>query len=317
MAMEARPRVLHVSVAHRTPAHRYREDGPDPTRTNESSSPRARRPMLHDMEITPRRRRTFATVLAVVLAIESVSAVAAAGLTTTALREAPGAAPTPVVAAVPAVFTASTASPARRARVSVASMAGQTPTGRRAPAIATTRVATVGITKPAASGHAKADRPSHRIKTTKPRVTARPPAASKRVKAATFAGRNHVWIPALGMNRSVSSFACSRSREPDNYVYRWGCAGSNNVYLLGHAWGVFKPLHDAYTSGRLMVGLKVWYADANGRVTGYAVRWWRVVKPTTAASWAWASLPTRSMTLQTCVGARSQNRLMVRLTAVD
>ena len=118
------------------------------------------------------------------------------------------------------------------------------------------------------------------------------------------------------MNRSISSFACSRSREPDNYVYRWGCAGSNNVYLLGHAWGVFKPLHDAYTSGRLKVGMKVWYADASGRVTAYAVRWWKVVKPTTAASWAWASQSTRSMTLQTCVGAKSQNRLMVRLTAV-
>ena len=70
------------------------------------------------------------------------------------------------------------------------------------------------------------------------------------------------------MSRSVSSFACSRSREPDNYVYRWGCAGANNVYLLGHAWGVMKPLHDAYTSGRLKVGMKVWYADGNGRVRG-------------------------------------------------
>ena len=311
MAMEARPRVLPVSAADHTRAHQWQEDGPDPFGTNEPSSARPPRSMLWRMQITPRRRRAIATALAFVLAIESVSAVAAAGLTTTALREAPGAAPTSVVSAM------STASPARRARVSAASMAGQTPTGRRAPAVATTSVQTAGITKPSVNGHVKAARPSHRIKTAKPRVTAGSSAASKRVRVATFGGRNHVWIPALGMNRSISSFACSRSREPDNYVYRWGCAGSNNVYLLGHAWGVFKPLHDAYTSGRLKVGMKVWYADAKGHVTAYAVRWWRVVKPTTAASWAWASQSTRSMTLQTCVGARSQNRLMVRLTAVD
>ena len=35
-----------------------------------------------------------------------------------------------------------------------------------------------------------------------------------------------------------------------HYVYRWGCAGTNNVYLMGHAWGV-SPLHDAYVCGRL------------------------------------------------------------------
>ncbi len=126
-----------------------------------------------------------------------------------------------------------------------------------------------------------------------------------------------MWIPSLGINRSVAWFACSRSREPDNYVYRWGCAGTNNVYLLGHAWGVFDPLHDAYVSGRLRRGMKAVYADANGKVRTYAVRWWKVVKPTASASWAWASLPTPSMTLQTCVGAHSQYRLMVRLTQVD
>ena len=77
---------------------------------------------------------------------------------------------------------------------------------------------------------------------------------------------------------------------------------------------MFKPLHDAYTSGQLKAGMKVWYADGDGRVRVYSVRWWKVVKPTTAASWAWAPQATPSMTLQTCVGAKSQNRLMVRLS---
>ena len=63
-------------------------------------------------------------------------------------------------------------------------------------------------------------------------------------------------------------------------------------------------------------GMKVIYADGGGHVHTYSVIWWRVTAPTTAASWAWASLPRPSMTLQTCVGADSQYRLMVRLVQV-
>jgi Sortase domain len=139
---------------------------------------------------------------------------------------------------------------------------------------------------------------------------------TKSPSAPAYHGRNHVWIPALRINRSVSSFPCSRSRPPDNYVYRWGCAGRNNVYLLGHAYSVFKPLHDAYVSGRLRKGLKVIYADGAGHVHTYSVIWWRVVRPTTSASWAWASLARPSMTLQTCLGSHSEYRLMVRLVRV-
>jgi hypothetical protein len=133
---------------------------------------------------------------------------------------------------------------------------------------------------------------------------------------AVYRGSNHVWIPALGINRSVQSFPCSRSRAPDAGVYRWGCAGRNNVYLLSHAWSTFKPLHDAYVRGRLRKGMAVWYADGGGTVHRYSVIWWRVTAPTTAASWAWAAQSRPSMTLQTCVGANSQYRLMVRLVQV-
>src|SRR4029077_9252635 len=89
--------------------------------------------------------------------------------------------------------------------------------------------------------------------------------------AGSLKGRSHFWFPAVGLNRAVYSFPCSRSRAPDNLVYRWGCGGSNNVYLMGHAGGVFSPLHRAYTSGRLKVGLKAYYADGSGRVHTYAV----------------------------------------------
>lgn len=142
-------------------------------------------------------------------------------------------------------------------------------------------------------------------------------APAKAVSSTSFHGVNHVWIPSLGINKGVQSFPCSRTRPPDAGVYRWGCAGANNVYLLSHAWSTFKPLHDAYVRGTLRKGMKVWYADGGGHVHEYRVIWWRVTAPTTAASWAWAALPSPGMTLQTCVGANSENRLMVRLDRVD
>jgi hypothetical protein len=125
-----------------------------------------------------------------------------------------------------------------------------------------------------------------------------------------------VWIPSLGINQSVQSFACSRTRPPDNYVYLWGCAGTNNTYLLGHAASVFQPLHDAYVAGRLKVGLRVWYADGAGVVHQFSVQWWKLTPPTTDASWAWAPQAVPSMTLQTCMGANNQYRLIVRLVQV-
>jgi len=153
-------------------------------------------------------------------------------------------------------------------------------------------------------------------------TTVRPAPVAKHVAApapaprpaARYVGANHVWIPWLGLSRSVHLFPCSRSRDPDNYVYRWGCAGSNNVYLLGHAYSVFKGLHDAYTHGRLAVGLKVIYADGAGRVTVYRITQWRVVSPIDSA-WAIASQSRPSMTLQTCVGPTGNLRLNVRLVA--
>jgi hypothetical protein len=127
---------------------------------------------------------------------------------------------------------------------------------------------------------------------------------------------NRVSIPSLGINRSVSFFSCSRTRPPDNLVYRWGCAGANNVYLLGHAATVFKPLHDAYVSGRLRKGMRVIYSDASGHTRTYGVVFWKLVAPDGNVGWAYAALSTPSMTLQTCVGANSQYRLVVRLVQV-
>jgi hypothetical protein len=132
--------------------------------------------------------------------------------------------------------------------------------------------------------------------------------------ATVYRGTNHVWMPSLGVSRSVSWYACSRTTALANVVYRWGCAGKNNVYLMGHAWGVFRPLYNAYYNGKLRKGMVVIYADANGRVTRYKVTFWKVVSPV-GAEWAYASQSRPSMTLQTCIGSRSQYRLVVRLVA--
>ena len=132
----------------------------------------------------------------------------------------------------------------------------------------------------------------------------------------SFSGRNHFWVPSLGISQAVYSYACGRTSTPANLIYRWGCGGTNNVYILGHAWGVMKPLHDAYTAGRLHVGMLAIYADGNGNIRSYRVTAWQVVRPTVVA-WAIASQPVPSMTLQTCIGADSQWRLDVRLVAVD
>jgi len=128
-------------------------------------------------------------------------------------------------------------------------------------------------------------------------------------------GRNHVWMPSLGIDRSISFYACSNQSYPGNRVYRWGCAGTNNVYLFGHAGSVFRPLHDAYVRGRLQKGAVLYYADGLGRIHTYKVSWWKLTTAT-KGTWAYQSQARSSLTLQTCIGAQNQYRLIVRLTEV-
>jgi hypothetical protein len=132
---------------------------------------------------------------------------------------------------------------------------------------------------------------------------------------ASYRGKNHMWFPALGINRATYFYSCSNKSYPGNVVYRWGCAGSNNVYLFAHAHAAFKPLHDAYVNGRLRKGMKVMYADSKGKVRTYKLIWWKVTTPT-KGGFAFAAQSRPSLTLQTCVGAKSQYRLIVRFVAV-
>jgi hypothetical protein len=224
----------------------------------------------------------------------------------------------------PAVIvpTASTPAAAAAASTSAGSVLARRPDGGAPAAPATSTPVGPRFSGPAAIALPPAIGPASLAHVTKAAVrhmttsVARSSSGGSHPRRASYVGRNHVWIPSLGINKTVQSFPCSRSRPPDAGVYRWGCAGHNNVYLLAHAWSTFKPLHDAYVAGRLHTGMRVIYADGGGTVHTFSVVWWRVVAPTTAASWAWAALSKPSMTLQTCVGANSAYRLMVRLVQV-
>jgi hypothetical protein len=131
----------------------------------------------------------------------------------------------------------------------------------------------------------------------------------------SYSGVYHLWIPALSLSRDIDDWGCNGGLIP-NHVERWGCAGRNNVYLLGHAWGVFAKIHDGYHSGALHVGLVAFYADKAGVLHRYRVGAIRHVRNVDYASWsAWATGASSSpiITLQTCDGATSAYRILVRL----
>ena len=276
------------------------------------------------MELSTRARRRLSTVLALILAAESVSAVSVAATTVGSPQVHAVSAPAVVMEAASATLTHPTTlgvtSPGSTPWfaphvVEPADPPAPTKAGTGEPSVRADVPDAVAKPAPKPAKPAKAAKPDKPA----PRPASRPavkPAPKPAPKPASYAGTNHVWIPSLGISRSVRWFPCDRTRPPDNYMYRWGCAGTNNVYLLGHAWGVMAPLHDAYVSGHLRVGMKAYYAGADSKVHVYAVKWWKLTRPTTDASWAWASLSVPSMTLQTCVGANSEWRLMVRLVEV-
>ncbi len=123
--------------------------------------------------------------------------------------------------------------------------------------------------------------------------------------------RNRLIIPALGMNDGIRRTACSGAIP--NGVFYWPCAGRNNFYLVGHAWGVFKPVHDAYHRGALEPGMALTYVDGNGNTHRYRLEW---VKDLTLATFGqgavWAATSGPVITLQTCDGTNDSYRIIVR-----
>ncbi len=126
-------------------------------------------------------------------------------------------------------------------------------------------------------------------------------------------------FPAIGLDERVYDFGCRGGVLPD-LVERWGCAGANNTYLLGHAWGVFAPLLDAFARGTLRVGETAWLT-VYGQTRAYTVAWIRLVPDSYVwdglggQDWAWNATARPSLTLQTCWVATSDHRIIVRLTS--
>jgi hypothetical protein len=138
------------------------------------------------------------------------------------------------------------------------------------------------------------------------------PTATPAPKAAATLRKNSLVISALGINATIKNLSTCGGLI-SNYVYRWPCAGQNNLYLLGHAYGVFRPVHDGYHAGRLKAGMIALYVDARGSVHRYKLSW---VEDLPIATWGkgatWAATSGPAITLQTCDGASDSYRIIVR-----
>ena len=153
------------------------------------------------------------------------------------------------------------------------------------------------------------------VAASKPKPAPKKSAVAPRKVTVSYHGVYHLWIPALSLSRGISDWGCNGGLIPNRVEY-WGCVGRNNLYLLGHAWGVFAKIHDGYHSGALHAGLAAWYADRSGGVRKYRISWVRHVRNADYASWSqWAMAATSGpvITLQTCDGATSAYRILVRL----
>jgi hypothetical protein len=136
----------------------------------------------------------------------------------------------------------------------------------------------------------------------------------------TYAGTSKFWYPAVGISAGWRWYGCDYGGSPSGLgegIYRWGCGPSSNIYLLSHASSTFRAIQRAYHADKLKVGQSAWYADAKGNVSQWKVAWIRRVTLTyfnrTASEWAVNASPTPIMTLQTCDGANSEYRIIVRL----
>ena len=157
-----------------------------------------------------------------------------------------------------------------------------------------------------------------------PRQTPKPPKnepePAPEPPASSYSGTSRLWYPALGIKAAWKWYGCAHGGSPDGLgagIYRWGCVPKNNVYLMSHAWSTFEAVRRGYHSGAMRTGQSVWYANSQGDVSQWKVKW---VKRVTlehfrATMWEWAAndSPGPIMTFQTCDGRNDQFRIIVRL----
>ena len=130
-------------------------------------------------------------------------------------------------------------------------------------------------------------------------------------------GRNHVWMPALGIDRSVASYACSNALVPRQPRVPLGLRRQQQRLPLRPRRQRLQaaprrvcPRPPAQGHEALLCRWRGHGPHVQGRRGGRSRR-------PTKGTWAYQSLARPSLTLQTCVGAASQYRLIVRLDRVD
>ena len=152
-----------------------------------------------------------------------------------------------------------------------------------------------------------------------PKATPKPavkPAARTATAAPVLSGHDRFWFPALGIADAVHTFDCASSSAIPAGIWRFGCHGGRNIYLMSHAWSDFGSLRTAYHAGRLNAGMIAYYAGPDGHVLRYQVAWVRHVDVSyfNATYYQWALEDVDALTLQTCDGANNEYRIVVRLT---
>src|SRR6266550_1296043 len=105
---------------------------------------------------------------------------------------------------------------------------------------------------------------------------------------------NTIVIPRLGLSQPVGWYSdcLGRAPVPRWGVWRWGCAGVNNIYVMAHNPGVFTPILG------LRAGDIVQYGDPSGRIHTYRVSSTTIVSNT--QMWPLGATPSSTLTLQTC-----------------
>jgi hypothetical protein len=124
-------------------------------------------------------------------------------------------------------------------------------------------------------------------------------------------------FPVLGINEPINDWECSRS--DDNLadgIWYYGCADFNNLFLVGHAGGVFYPLWAAYHSSaglNALIGRTATYIDRSGNASVYKVAWWKHQEEAEwRTNWHGEASPFPVITLDTCDDGHA-SRITVRL----
>lgn len=128
-------------------------------------------------------------------------------------------------------------------------------------------------------------------------------------------------IRGIGLDVPVYRWSCDGSDLP-NRALRWGCTGANNQFIVGHAYGVFRPYYLAWKYKRFKVGMVATFTKPSGALSRYKLVWVRLVPKSyiwngmTGDVWAYGPTSTPSFTLQTCWGATNAYRIVTRWVKV-